>query len=142
MPISKLEAASIQLDRAIRLFFEGDWLCSLTLAGAAEEILGRLAERAGHEVAVRFISCYHANDGASEFFTGMNAQEIVNALNRPRNSAKHANDPQETSVDVTKIDALQMLMRAIPMGVALGLKTEHIARMHEWIEANREERQA
>lgn len=134
--VSKLEAATIQLDRAISLFFEDDWLCSLTLAGAAEEILGKLSAREGNDVAVNFIANYHANDDGGEFFAGMDARQIVNALNAPRNAAKHANDPNETTVQVSMIDALQMLMRAVPMGFALGVKTEPMARLHEWILAH------
>lgn len=40
MTLTKLEVAVRQLDMALRLFLEGDYLSSLTLAGAAEEILG------------------------------------------------------------------------------------------------------
>ena len=40
MQITKLEIALHQLNVAIRLFLEGDYLSSLTLAGAAEEIWG------------------------------------------------------------------------------------------------------
>ncbi|MBK8384257.1 MAG: hypothetical protein IPL11_00655 [Candidatus Accumulibacter sp.] len=47
MTLTKAEVAVRQLDQAIRLFLEGDLLSSLTLAGAAEEILGKLCERAG-----------------------------------------------------------------------------------------------
>lgn len=50
--MSKFEVAVSQLDQAIRLFLEGDHLSSLTLAGAAEEMLGKLSERAGKPVAV------------------------------------------------------------------------------------------
>ena len=41
MTLTKLEVATRQLDAAIRLFLEDDYLSSLTLAGAAEEILGK-----------------------------------------------------------------------------------------------------
>lgn len=38
------DIARVQLRRAIQLFKEGDYICSLTLAGAAEELLGRMSE--------------------------------------------------------------------------------------------------
>jgi hypothetical protein len=45
-PSSKLGIATAQLDTAIALYLEGKHLISLiTLAGAAEEILGKLAEK-------------------------------------------------------------------------------------------------
>lgn len=142
MELSKLEAATIQLDRAIQLFMEKDWLCSLTLAGAAEEILGKLAKRAGNEVAVEFISKYHANDDEGGYFAGKSERDIVSELNVVRNSAKHANDPAEVKVAVGLTDALQMLMRAMPMAVGLGVQTENMNRMHAWIKANSEETHA
>jgi hypothetical protein len=42
MEITKLDVAVHQFNVAIRLFLDGDYLASLTLAGAAEEILGKL----------------------------------------------------------------------------------------------------
>ncbi len=40
---SKLELAKVQLEKAIELFLEeSDYACSITLAGASEEILGKL----------------------------------------------------------------------------------------------------
>lgn len=45
---TKHELAEHQLDRAIRLLLdENDPICAITLAGAAEEILGRLVELEG-----------------------------------------------------------------------------------------------
>jgi hypothetical protein len=62
MTLTKLEVAVHQLDVAIRLFLSGDYLASLTLAGAAEEILGSLCKRAGKPVAIDFIVDYHLKD--------------------------------------------------------------------------------
>jgi hypothetical protein len=45
---TKQELAMHQLDRAIRLLFEeGDCISAITLAGAAEEILGDMVKRQG-----------------------------------------------------------------------------------------------
>lgn len=52
MKMTKLEAAKHQLAVAIQLFLDEDYLSSLTLAGAAEEILGKLSMRAGKPVAI------------------------------------------------------------------------------------------
>jgi hypothetical protein len=46
--LEKRDIALAQLRRAIQLFRKGDFVCATTLAGAAEEILGRIAsKRAG-----------------------------------------------------------------------------------------------
>ena len=62
MQITKLEVAAHQLNVAIRLFLESDYLSSLTLAGAAEEILGKISKRTGMPVAVESIIQYHLPD--------------------------------------------------------------------------------
>lgn len=47
---SKLALAQHQLDRAIRFFLdENDPVCAITLAGASEEILGKLVELQGQK---------------------------------------------------------------------------------------------
>jgi hypothetical protein len=60
--ISNLEVASRQLNVAVRFFLDGDYLSSLTLAGAAEEILGVLSRRAGNTNAVESIIRFHWQD--------------------------------------------------------------------------------
>jgi len=50
---TKQEIAEIQLERAIRIFLdEQDLISAITLAGAAEEILGELLERQGKTTAL------------------------------------------------------------------------------------------
>ena len=49
--LSNLEIAKRQLERAISLFFdEQDFVSSLTLAGAAEKILGKILKLEMHEL--------------------------------------------------------------------------------------------
>ena len=46
--LTNLEIAEIQLNRALKLFLnEKDYISALTLAGAAEEILGKMIEKNG-----------------------------------------------------------------------------------------------
>lgn len=40
---------------------------------------------------------------------------LLSVLNRSRNQAKHANDPNETHVGLDHTEPLQMIMRALPM---------------------------
>jgi hypothetical protein len=137
--LTKLEAATRQLDTAIRLFFEGDYLSSLTLAGAAEEILGSLSRRAGKQTAIAAIAAHHRNDTDPNLSDEQHAKVISTVANRPRNAAKHANDPDEDGVEVDPAYALQMIMRAMPMHHGLGVtSTELMNQMNEWIRAHPE----
>ena len=50
--ISKREIAETQLVEAISLFLSGNYVCAITLAGAAEEIFARLVNAQGATSAV------------------------------------------------------------------------------------------
>lgn len=138
MQITKLDVALQQLNVAIRLFLEGDYLSSLTLAGAAEEILGKLSERAGKDVAIEFIIDYHYRDTDSAP-PKKERERLRYLLNMGRNMAKHANDTNETHFDVEQIYPLQMIMRAMPMATGLGAQPtiEGVA-MVNWVRSHPE----
>jgi len=53
---TKRRLAIIQMRRAILLLEDGDFICALTLAGAAEEILGKMVARKGHSTAMEDFS--------------------------------------------------------------------------------------
>lgn len=132
--ITKLDVAIHQLNVAIRLFLDGDYLASLTLAGAAEEILGRLCERNGKPMAVDFIVDYHLKDTDQTLPEKERRKILLSVLNKPRNAAKHANDPNEATFDVDQAWPLQMIMRAVPMCASLGVKpSEEMRKMDGWI---------
>ena len=138
MLITKLEVASRQLNVGVRMFLDGDYLSSLTLAGAAEEILGKLSERAGKPVAVDSIVDYHLQDTDLTLSDRKRKQGLLDLLNRGRNQAKHANDPNETHFDVEQIWPLQMIMRARPMAKRLGAPIAEEMRMVAWIRSHPE----
>jgi hypothetical protein len=132
--ISKLDVGVHQLSVAIRLFLDGDYLASLTLAGAAEEILGRLCERTSKPVAVDFIVDYHLKDTDPALSDKKRRKILRDLLNGPRNAAKHANDPDEATFDVDQAWPLQMIMRAVPMCASLGVKpSQEIGKIVAWI---------
>lgn len=120
--ISKLDAAMHQLNLAIDLFPAGDYLASLTLGGAAEDILGGLRKTADKPVAADFIADYHKKDVDPAVAADKRRGVIFTVLNRARNAAKHVNRADEDTVDVDQVHPLQMLMRAIPMCASLGVK--------------------
>lgn len=109
MVLSKLVIAQRQLEVAARLYVESaDHLAVLTLAGAAEEILGNLLRRAGQEAMIdRIVEMDRELTGGRDF-------SVVNAeVNGARNALKHARDPDEDSVTVEPGEATAMLARAL-----------------------------
>src|SRR5260370_24755805 len=85
----KRDLALRQLRRAVQVCNQGDFVCATTLAGAAEEILGRIAEkRAGT----------NALDGHAHFWSQLadmvgktppDRKKVMEAHNRLRNQLKH-----------------------------------------------------
>ena len=136
--LTKLEVAVSQLNQAMRLFLEGDHVSSLTLAGAAEEILGALCKRAGHPVAVEDIIAFHMKDTDPALSEKERRNVLLGVLNQQRNAAKHAHDPAETHFVVEQDFALQMIMRAMPMAKMLGSSPALDAEMAAWIRSHPE----
>ncbi len=92
--MEKRDIALAQIRRAIQLFRKSDFVCAATLAGAAEEILGRIAKkRSGN----------NALDGEEAMAEGLaellnvatpDKATIRSVVNRARNECKH-NDSGE-----------------------------------------------
>lgn len=94
-------------------------MSSLTLAGAAEGILGALSQRAGLPNAVDFVVDFYR--GKTETETDIEHRKfITHVLNDARNQAKHAGDASETEFEVDRIQPVSMIMRAAPMVEPLG----------------------
>lgn len=92
--VSKTEAAVEQLDWAIRLFLDHQaYRPALTLAGAAEDILGK---------AVGDCAALHR----------LKSTNPQTDLNKARNWLKHPTDPQEIRLDWLDA-AVQMIGRAL-----------------------------
>jgi len=139
MEMTKLDAAMHQLDVAARLFLEGDYLASLTLAGAAEDMLGKEVERRGLPTALASVAAHHRGDTDPALTDAEHKRVIDDVANRARNSAKHFGNPNEAAVDVDLCHPLQMLMRAMPMSAALGLTlTPMLQELRAWIAAHPE----
>ena len=114
-PHSKFDIALSQLETALRLFEEGnDYYSVVTLAGAADEIFGRLLESKGGvsalasltKAAVAIHLEVHGTPGGEKMF--------IERANLARNALKHWNvggsDP--VSLDIRE-EAADMLDRAI-----------------------------
>ena len=136
--LSKLQVAVHQLGVAIRLFLEEDYLSSLTLAGAAEEVLGKLSEKAGLPVAIKDIAEFHRKDVDPAIPVEKQEKTIADILNKARNAAKHVVSSDDVAFAVEQIHPLQMIMRAMPMARRLGLPPAGEAEMVAWIRAHPE----
>lgn len=94
LKLTKQELAKIQLDRAIKLLFdENDYISAITLAGAAEEILGKLLNERGDTSALEDIvsmSMAHAQLCGDD----VDKRGVVTVANWYRDRCKHLSDNQ------------------------------------------------
>lgn len=122
--VSKLEIAKAQLDQAMRLFVEGeDMISVITLAGAAEEISGKLLAQAAPtkknalrrriEQTSRLHMHLWGNAPESEKF-------IADYQNKARNALKHFNDNEPGTIQIDpEVEAMRMIDRALENVYAL-----------------------
>ena len=115
---SKLGAALWQLDRAIALFLdEADYACAITLAGAADEILGKLLNAEGKTHALgQFVDlCMYIRERDDtpevEPEPPFSRSTFASFANERRNELKHYTEGR--NITITKGDAIEMLDRAV-----------------------------
>jgi hypothetical protein len=110
----KRDLAMRQLRRAVQLFNQGDFICAATLAGAAEEILGRIAQKRTGTVAL---------DGHAHFWSQLagivgkappDRKRVIEVHNRLRNQLKHndGGDNEWVTADF-EFEAQDLIDRAI-----------------------------
>lgn len=88
--LTKLEIATIQLRSAIEHFMRHDYIPAITLAGAADEILGRLAKKMHGEHAADRYCKQRINEWALVGRTiPMTPKDVLKDLNWVRNDLKH-----------------------------------------------------
>lgn len=112
LTLTKLEVAEYQLERALRLFLdESDYVCAITLAGASEEILGKLLEKEGKEHALENIinSCMAA--GKAIYNEIWQPKKFAGMANYFRNGLKHYTDGKP--ITIPREAAIEILDRAI-----------------------------
>lgn len=106
--VGKVEAASHQLDWAIRLLIDYDApIPAITLAGAAEEILGKaLGNKSAHEKLVQIFTSSH----------GLNRAIVSQQhLNKARNWLKHWTPSSESEYETFDLlnEAVQVIARGL-----------------------------
>jgi hypothetical protein len=112
--LSKRRICLIQLQQSLRLLEQGDPISALTLAGAAEEILGCIAKRKGHEPRVAYEADYLASMADYVHKPRPPKQQVIAALNKPRNHLKHQDDGRNVRVTADwQFEAESMLLRCM-----------------------------
>jgi hypothetical protein len=112
-PIPKKELARSQLNVALRLYMAGEEYPSvITLAGAAEEILGKIVSELGLEPALKRTLGELLD--AHRTIWGQEAKEsdYAQLRNRARNEMKHRRSGSDVSLDYEK-ESAQLLSRAL-----------------------------
>lgn len=129
--LSAEEIAEHQLLAAIRLWREEDYLSSLTLAGAAEEILGKRLRRLGKAPSFNQLQDLIVTLARSEGDRAPSLEKTVgDMLNNTRNELKHYGGDDSLTFDL-RSDCLEMLERAIANHQAL-TGTLLAEAMHVW----------
>ncbi len=133
--LSAFEVSLIQLERSIRLSLdEKDYVSSITLAGAAEEILGKLLQKKGGSSSYEGMKAVLI-DIADKIPTieKMDQKEFNAALNGARNTLKHLIDSENFEIDAEQ-ESNNILHRAIENFAGLtGGKTELMQRWYKEI---------
>lgn len=106
---SKDIVALHQLEKAISLFFEEDYICAITLAGAAEDICKGILERESKETSVDKLKAWFKD----KYPEAPELEKFYFHANKTRNSLKHFNDTTESSVEIDKEEAVYWLNRAV-----------------------------
>jgi len=112
--LTKRRIALIQLERSLAVLEDGDPVSALTLAGAAEEILGCFARRRGFPPCVE-LSAEGIGDIVERAGRARPPKKRLMAfLNFPRNHAKHQDDGRNVRVDFDwQGEAENMIFRAM-----------------------------
>jgi len=112
--LTKRRIALIQLEQSLRLLEEGDSVSALTLAGAAEEILGRIASRKGYEPRVEYHAAWLGSlyDWAKK--PRPTRKQLVSTINELRNHLKHQDDGRNISVEADfEFGAEDLILRSL-----------------------------
>jgi hypothetical protein len=109
---TKLQVAEHQLDRALRLLLEDkDHISAITLAGASEEILGKLLNEQGEESELENFVNACVQIGMTEFKENWKNKEFVSMANYFRNGLKHYT--RGDSISIPEEAAVEIIDRAI-----------------------------
>jgi hypothetical protein len=138
--ISKQEIARLQLVEAIDSFLNGKYICSVTLAGAAEGVLAGLLEARGKPSAVEE-SVSQAS--AVQKIIGLKGVDLKKdtehyaVWNKSRNAVKHHKKAEAEQVTFNQFDeAYWMIERALRNAELLAVPISNLDDYRNWIIVN------
>lgn len=130
---SKIEIALYQLEKAIELYIEGnDYISCITLAGASEEITGRMVQGSGNLSFLDLVREYYKNDPNID-----TSSKFYKWARRTRNALKHFSTENETSVYVSRLEAQQYIQAAVVN--YMNIQAIYTRKIEEFIELCRNE---
>lgn len=97
--ITRIELATKQLRSAIQLLNRRDYISSLTLAGAAEEILGRIAEKRTGINALISEKLFYEQLSKLIKQASPSREKIIRLRNRVKNELKHNDSGEDDILD-------------------------------------------
>jgi hypothetical protein len=138
--ISRSDIAKVQLAKAIELFVTEQFIPSITLAGAAEEIFGRLLGRQRERPVLEesFAAIQGIRDATGlNVMEGKNKTEIIAGWNKARNNLKHHGPTDEEFVVLNACDeAYWMIKRALDNASRLGVAIPNDNDFENWVVIN------
>jgi hypothetical protein len=112
--MEKKDIATVQLRAAARLYRSGDYVSSLTLSSAAEEILGKIAKKR------RVTNSMQRDVEISKAFYDITKKEfpefrlLANRINKIKNEIKHNDDGENTWIEADfEFEAFDFFTKAV-----------------------------
>ena len=134
--LTQTDAANHQLEKSISLFItENDFICAITLAGAADGILSSLVKKRGMKTAF-----HDQKEALKRYNHGLTDKQINDLhLNLVRNAFKHATmDEGENKEYALETESILYITRAIDNYIRLDLPITHrIKEFIYWVNENR-----
>jgi hypothetical protein len=133
--VNKIAVARAQLEAAIKAFLaQGDPFVVITLAGAAEEILGRTVELRGGDSAVGSLAKGAASVHRQLYGEEIPEKQFRRRANLPRNAIKHVDSLEDLEVEFDPTEeAIDVLVRATENYALLGQPfSDTIQRFQDW----------
>ena len=111
--LTKLEIAEAQLYQSISLYMEGkDLISAVTLAGASDEILGKMNQAVGRSAALHDKLDLLCNLSEAAFKKKATRKNFAEIRNKARNAFKHFGSGDLTNIDLEQ-EAYSLVSRAI-----------------------------
>jgi len=134
---SNTDIARIQLEEAIKQFISENFLCSLTLAGAAEEIFAGLLRVQNRDPAIE--ASYSAIEKMREnlktdVMENKNKREVIREWNNAKNRLKHHDENKGDNITFNPCDeAYGMIKRALVNSSMFDITINNEKDFENWI---------